>query len=196
MSRRACWLSLLCAMLASAVVATSAQADFIRLEFWRNGADVTNSHQHIVYRNSFNRVTTDVWWRAGSGTGSQDGCELNHGWIPQGLGDLWGHYDHYEGSAIKGRVWYIADRACIYGTLRTELFIHSEETSNWGQSCTGGDAPFCWENWTDYYSNGCIKLSHGSTAPTDVADLNTRWDSADGRHGAFTAGAMLNVYGP
>ena len=41
-------------------------------------------------------------WRAGSGT-STDACWIAHGWLPTGWYDLTGHWDYYDGSAIKGR---------------------------------------------------------------------------------------------
>jgi hypothetical protein len=78
--------------------------------------------------------------------------------------------------------------------LRTELFIHSEETSDEGQYCpTPYDDPFCWEGDFDYYSHGCIKLAHAPPWPSDVAQANYDWDGWDGRHGYFTAGSALYV---
>jgi hypothetical protein len=99
-----------------------------------------------------------TWYRAGSGSGT-DACQHNN-WIPLGTYDVRLHDDHYAGSDIRGRVWYLSDYSCSNGVVRTELFVHSEETSDQGQDCpTGGDDPFCWEGPNDYYSNGCIKVA-------------------------------------
>src|SRR5206468_447857 len=85
-------------------------------------------------------------FRAGSGT-STDECYVAHGWLPAGWYDIVGHYDNYNASLIKGRVWRLSDKRCMggTGTLRTELFIHSEETADEGQYCpTPYDDSFCW----------------------------------------------------
>ena len=145
-------------------------------------------------------IITQRSWRAGSG---QDRNECDSaaydgvgGWLPGGWYTLLGHYDHYDGSKIKGRVWYWEDKRCAggTGTLRTELFIHSEETADNGQYCpTGYDDPFCWEGWTDYYSNGCIKLAHAYPYPSDVAQAHNLWDGYDGHHGSLWLPRRLYV---
>jgi hypothetical protein len=143
------------------------------------------------------RIYGSQAWRAGSGT-VQDACNKADpahgdnvgGWLPTGLYDIKGHYHHYNGSSVRGRVWRLQDKACSDGTLRTELFIHSEETADNGQSCEA----FCWDGPNDYYSQGCIKISRGGAAPTDLAQANDKWDSWDGRHGAFTASNKLYVH--
>jgi hypothetical protein len=114
-------------------------------------------------------------WRAGSGT-SQNECMRGSGWLPGGWYSQWGHWNHYDGSAIEGRVWWVQDKYCADGvTKRTELFIHSEETSANGQHCTSSyDDPFCWERTADYYSLGCIKLAR----PSPVADFPNNLGSA------------------
>lgn len=136
---------------------------------------------HARYLNQYGQYTgTEGTQRAGSGS-TTDACQKNYGWIPDGWYNLKspGHIHHFAGSAIQGRIWRLSDKACHTGVLRTELFIHTEETSSNGQSCpTGGDDPFCWEGENDYYSNGCIKLSHGGGMPY----MNSLWDSWDGRH--------------
>jgi hypothetical protein len=134
-------------------------------------------------------------FRAGSGTSTNE-CYLSHGWLPSGWYDLVGHFDHYNASLIKGRVWELSDKRCMggTGTLRTELFIHSEETADDGQYCpTAYDDPFCWEGVSDYYSNGCVKLAHAPPYPSDVAYADNDWDAWDGRNGYFTSPTALFV---
>jgi len=134
-------------------------------------------------------------FRAGSGESTNE-CYVGHGWLPAGWYNLVGHFDSYNGSSIKGRVWQLSDKRCSGGTgnLRTQLFIHSEETADTGQYCpTPGDDPFCWEGASDYYSVGCIKLAHATPYPSDIGKADNDWDSWDGRHGYFTVGNVLNV---
>jgi hypothetical protein len=134
-------------------------------------------------------------WRAGSGT-STDACWVAHGWLPTGNYDLWGQYDHFDGSAIKGRVFRIQDKQCWNGTWRTDLFVHSEETADNGQYCpTVYDDPFCWEGDSDYYSHGCIKISRAGY-PSDLALAHDAWHqkSWDNRHGPFTINDWLYVH--
>lgn len=134
-------------------------------------------------------------FRAGSGTSTNE-CYLGHGWLPTGWYDIVGHFDHYDASLIKGRAWQLSDKRCYggTGTLRTELFIHSEETAAQGQYCpTAGDDPFCWEGTSDYYSNGCIKLAHATPYPSDIAYADNDWDGWDGRHGYFRSPTAVFV---
>jgi len=96
--------------------------------------------------------------RGGSGSGTNQ-CQTNNR-IPLGTYSVPFHNGNYAGSLIQGRVWRLSDYQCSNGVRRTELFVHSEETSSQGQSCpTPGDDPFCWEGNDDYYSNGCIKVA-------------------------------------
>ena len=135
---------------------------------------------------------SSVTWRGGSGI-STNACWIGHGWLPTGWYDLWGHWDHYDGSAIKGRVFRIQDKQCWNGTWRTALFVHSEETAANGQYCpTGYDDPFCWEGAFDYQSVGCIKISHWG----DLGYLHSGWHekSGDYRHGAFWINDWLYVH--
>jgi hypothetical protein len=123
-------------------------------------------------------------WRAGSGS-SMDECIRGEGWLPAGWYAQWGHWNHYAGSAIRGRVWWLQDKYCSDGlTKRVELFIHSEETSDNGQSCTSAwDDPFCWEREADYYSLGCIKLARPSPVasfPNDLGSAHTYYHSYGG----------------
>jgi hypothetical protein len=128
-------------------------------------------------------------WRAGSGT-TTDECQVGRGWLPAGWYAQNGHWDHYDGSKIKGRVWWMQDKYCRDGvTRRTELFIHSEETSANGQACTATyDDPFCWERESDYYSLGCIKLAR----PSPVAGFPNNLGSA---HGAYHDFGGSDVHG-
>src|SRR5262249_25881303 len=132
-------------------------------------------------------------WRAGSGV-SRDACWIGHGWLPVGTYDLWGHWDNYNG-VIAGRVFYLQNKPCWNGTWRTELFVHSEETAAQGQYCpTAGDDPYCWEGPSDYYSNGCIKVSRAGF-PSDLRLVHDGWParSGDHRHGYFTIDDWLTV---
>jgi hypothetical protein len=109
--------------------------------------------------------------RAGSGSGT-DACQHNN-WIPLGYYAVPWHDDYYAGSAVQGRVWRLSDYQCSNGVRRTELFVHSEETSQQGQSCgpAGTDYPFCWEGAHDYYSYGCIKIAR-QPVPSDLRVVN------------------------
>jgi hypothetical protein len=136
-----------------------------------------------------------VSWRAGSGT-STDACWIGHGWLPSGWYDLNGHWDNYNGSSIRGRVFYLQNKPCWNGTWRTELFVHSEETADQGQYCPSVyDDPFCWEGDSDYYSNGCIKLSRAGS-PSDLRLMHDGWHSRSGdyRHGSFWINDWLYVH--
>jgi hypothetical protein len=123
--------------------------------YWRNG---TLIHGTVQYGCS-NTSCSFPSYRAGSGSGL-NACQINN-WIPLGRYTVRFHDDHYPGSLIQGRVWRLSDYQCANGVRRTELFVHSEETSSNGQSGCGppGDGPFCWESTSDYYSYGCIKIA-------------------------------------
>jgi hypothetical protein len=121
-------------------------------------------------------------WRAGSGSSTAE-CQRGEGWLPAGWYSLWGHWNHYNGSAVKGRVWWLQDKYCADGvTKRVELFIHSEETADNGQLCSSTwDDPFCWERVNDYYSLGCIKLAR----PSPVADFPNDLGSAHNHYHSY-----------
>jgi hypothetical protein len=138
---------------------------------------------------STGKVYAQQSWRAGSGAGSTDECASGVGWLPAGYYNLVAHYDHYDGTKIKGRVWHLNDKPCWNGTLRGELFIHSEETADNGQYCpTIYDDPFCWEGDFDYKSAGCIKLSRAAPYPSDLGQAHSDWDGWSGAHG------YINLY--
>jgi hypothetical protein len=147
----------------------------------------TSSTLRWKYALDNDMVYTGASWRAG--TGSTTACnQIGRGWLPVGWYDTWGHWNNYDG-LIKGRVFYLQDKRCGDGTLRTELFIHSEETASTGQYCpTSGDDPYCWEGWTDYYSNGCIKLAHANAGfPDAIGAAHWEWHNRFGSpaHGSY-----------
>ncbi len=113
-------------------------------------------------------------WRAGAGwtPRSTDACRRNLGWLPNG------HYrprliTDYWGSLIKGRAIQLGQKACDDGTIRSSLFIHTEQGAR-NTQCPNrkGDQPCRWEfpKINDYRSHGCIKLS-----PQDMAALFRAW---------------------
>jgi hypothetical protein len=132
-------------------------------------------------RNGFLRLDP-AGWRAGSGQ-VQDACQVGRGWLPTGWYDSRGHWNNYD-ATIKGRVFWISDKQCQYGTWRTELFIHTEETSTTGQYCpTAGDDPYCWEGDFDYESNGCIKIKQPNY---DMYNFHNWWHNKFGNiHGDY-----------
>jgi hypothetical protein len=140
-------------------------------------------------------------YRAGSGlnTNECDSAAYDNvgGWLPAGYYNLWGHWDNYNGSLIQGRVWRLQDKRCAggTGTLRTELFIHSEETASNDQTCGSPYVErFCWDGDGDYYSLGCIKIGRAAPYPSDLARLHSNWDSWSGLHGSFNLSQRLYVY--
>jgi hypothetical protein len=183
-------LALLASIVGGALVlAPSAGAYFTWFDFTRQAN--TASRMTMTWQQVLGHYST-ASWRGGSGS-STNACWVGHGWLPTGWYDLWGHWDNYNGSAIKGRVFRIQDKQCWNGTWRTELFVHSEETAAGGQYCpTGYDDPFCWEGDYDYQSAGCIKINHWG----DLGYLHSGWHekSGDYRHGAVTINDWLYVH--
>lgn len=114
-------------------------------------------------------------WRAGSGFGgphTTDECVRGRGWLPDGRYSFV-QYDDYWGNLIKGRAFFLGNKACRNGTQRTELFIHTE-TGAGNRQCANrpGDQICRWE-WprvNDYRSAGCIKMS-----PHDLAALTRHY---------------------
>lgn len=194
--KRATLLAAVC--LTALVTASPASAGYVTtFDFLKN--TLTNSTLKITRTDTtVGRVVNQSNYRAGSGQNTNECDSANvdkiGGWLPNGWYSIWAHHNGFTGS-IQGRVWQFQDKYCWDGnTKRTELFIHSEETSGQGQYCpTSGDDPFCWEGDFDYYSNGCIKVSRAAPIPTDLARLHDNWDAWSGLHGSFTLSQRLFV---
>lgn len=98
------------------------------------------------------------------------------------------HLDN-KNSTIAGRAWQLNDYvSCANGVIRTELFVHSEETSTQGPATQGtgcplypSDDPHCWEGDGDYYSLGCIKVA--------------RWPVVSGYSNLGTIDSYNHTYG-
>jgi len=103
-------------------------------------------------------------WRAGSGlpgASAENACVKGHGWLPDGTYSLL-QYNDYDGSLIHGRAFRLNDKRCANGTLRQQLFIHTEAGAG-NTQCPNvpGDQLCRWEfpKINDYTSHGCIKMS-------------------------------------
>jgi hypothetical protein len=110
-------------------------------------------------------------WRAGSGLpgdATTNPCVKGHGWLPDGRYSV-RQYDDWAGNLIHGRVFRLSDKRCVNGTLREQLFIHTEAGPGNSQ-CPDvpGDQLCRWEfpRINDYTSHGCIKMS-----PADLLAL-------------------------
>jgi hypothetical protein len=189
------------AVLAALVIACVASPATAANGWWTFDRD-TNLSSTLTWKWTYPPSPTQYSrsWRAGSGS-DMDECEVGRGWLPAGWYAQWGHWDHYDQDKIKGRVWWVQDKTCRNGiTTRTQLFIHSEETSSNGQSCTSVyDDPFCWEREGDYYSNGCIKLSRPSPVasfPNDLGAAHNTYHDYGGKsvHGAFDSPDSNELY--
>jgi hypothetical protein len=110
-------------------------------------------------------------WRAGSGlpgASATNSCVKGHGWLPDGRYSL-RQYDDWAGTLIHGRVFRLSDKRCANGTLRQQLFIHTEAGPRNSQCADGPGDQICrWEfpKINDYTSHGCIKMS-----PADLLAL-------------------------
>lgn len=189
---RVCCIAAVAATLLPVAGARAATRTFFAFHRYSNTNSYLTINRQDVYSGA---ILSQQGFRAGSGTSTNE-CAVGQGWLPAGWYDIVGHFEHYGGSKIQGRVWQLSDKRCYGGTgnLRTELFIHSEETSDQGQYCpTPYDDPFCWEGDYDYYSVGCIKLAHAQPYPSDIAKANNDWDAWDGRSGYFTAYSTVFV---
>ena len=117
------------------------------------------------------RLVAHDEWRAGSGSPGRyttDPCAKGRGWLPDGTYTL-RQYNDYAGTLIHGRAFRLSDQRCGDGTLREELFVHTESAAGNHQCADGPGDQICrWEfpQVNDYTSHGCIKLS-----PTDVLAL-------------------------
>jgi len=191
------------AVLVAPAPAAQAQRSCHYFEFVK-GTNI-NSTLRWWYTDQYGRCNRSVEWRAGSGT-STNACLRNAGWLPNGWYDLAdgsnapqpiGHVNQYTGSSIFGRVWHLQDKRCSDGTLRTELFIHTEEKPNNGQYCTSDpDDLQCWDSTpaysgassgtNDYYSQGCIKVRRPSDEgnwPDAMSDVHSTWHNLGGGAG-------------
>lgn len=141
---------------------------------------------------------------AGSGTGPNwnNPCVYNEGHLPEGWYSTNAPYHHknnLDNSEIKGRVWYLNDKAqpSCPTHIRTGLFVHTEETKTMGQDCpTEGDDKFCWESaaW-DYRSAGCVKVSHPNNGfPDSIGVLDTWWSNQGGGHGVAYSNMLCVVH--
>jgi len=117
------------------------------------------------------RVVAQDAWRAGSGLpggSATKACVKGHGWLPDGRYSL-RQYDDYAGNLIHGRAFRLSDKRCADGTLREQLFIHTEAGAGNTQCANGPGDQICrWEfpKVNDYTSHGCIKMS-----PADILAL-------------------------
>ena len=178
---------------ALAGVGRARAAIYFDFQKWTN----TNSTLFETWQDvNTGKVYAQDSWRAGSGTGTNE-CVQNVGWLPSGYYNIVAHYDHYDATKIKGRVWYLNDKPCWDGTPRGDLFIHSEETADNGQYCpTIYDDPFCWEGDFDYKSAGCIKVAHATPYPSDIARVDNAWHNWGGGTGYLNLYHRVYVYGP
>ncbi|NUR08739.1 MAG: hypothetical protein HOQ45_17250 [Nocardioidaceae bacterium] len=125
-------------------------------------------------------------WRAGSGyfRDSTNACKRNRGWLPDGRYRPTLFRD-YHGSIIKGRAIYLGAKRCANGTMRTDLFLHTEQGAG-SRQCPNrrGDQACRWEypRINDYRSFGCVKLS-----PGDLKELYDAWRRS------FPLGSPANV---
>jgi hypothetical protein len=117
------------------------------------------------------KVVSTGSWRAGSGFpggSATNACVKGHGWLPDGRYSV-RQYDDYAGSLIHGRAFRLSDKRCANGTLREQLFLHTESGAGNRQCADGPGDQICrWEfpKINDYTSHGCIKMS-----PKDILAL-------------------------
>ena len=170
MIRKLVVLGVLAVALASLVPVAAANGAIF--EYYRNG---TLIYGQIRGNCGYQCVTS--WYRAGSGSGT-NACEHNN-WIPIGGYNVLFHSDSYAGSLIQGRVWRLSDYWCSNGVVRSDLFVHSQETYWQGQQCPSGYPDFCWDTDSDYYSLGCIKVAR-MPVPSDLGRLDAFQHSLNG----------------
>jgi hypothetical protein len=112
------------------------------------------------------KIVAQDSWRAGSGlpgASTTNACVKGHGWLPDGRYTL-RQYDDYNGNLIHGRAFRLSDKRCSNGTLREELFIHTEAGPGNTQCANAPGDQLCrWEypKINDYTSHGCIKMAPG-----------------------------------
>jgi hypothetical protein len=141
---------------------------------WRDPQDSRLRWRVWRHEGRDRRLVASRSWRAGAGftPRSTGACKRNDGWLPNGryrprlIADYWG-------SLIKGSAIQLGQKACADGTVRQNLFIHTEQGARNSQ-CPDrkGDQPCRWEypKINDYRSHGCIKLS-----PHDLRELYRAW---------------------
>ena len=128
------------------------------------------------------KVVAEDAWRAGSGlpgSATTNACVKGHGWLPDGRYTL-RQYDDYAGNLIHGRAFRLSDKRCANGTLREQLFVHTEAGAGNSQCANAPGDQICrWEypKVNDYTSHGCIKM-----APADILALTRAY------HRFFKAG--------
>lgn len=188
--------SFLTFMLASLVLVPTASASRSchYLDFVKNSSNQQNSSIKYRYQDGEGRCSLSHSYRAGSGT-TKNPCEKGKGWLPNGWYDV-RHYNEYAGTQIWGRVWHLQNKTCSDGTERNALFIHTEETTTNGQSCSSAnDDPKCWDGYpsgeatNDYKSNGCIKVRRSSPEHSRTAhmgDLHDDWQLLGISHGTWS----------
>lgn len=160
------------------------------MSFGKYDASITQSNFYIY--DNWNPYATH---RSGSGNGNLDECVTNAGPLPDGdyssnLAPY--HTDTFSGSAIYGRVVRLQNKVCYNGTNRTALFIHTEETSSAG---IGTTEPQRWDGNSDYYSQGCIKLSRGENGGTNgIGVLDWWWHTVGGGANNTSYSSVINVY--
>ncbi len=192
----------LAAMVLQVMVAQGASATHAYYEFVKD--TITNSTLKWNDTGPNENVILTKSWRAGSGV-NQDPCDKSTeqsppgGWLPNGWYDLKGMVNTRDCCEIQGRAFELQNKACSDGTLREDLFIHTEETPNHGQvGCSEpGDDPHCWENDDDYKSVGCIKVKYSDpdTNPNfGISEFHTYFHNNDGgssQHGSYTINSFI-----
>ena len=170
----------LVALVGALLVAPAASATVTQeavLTFHKNYANTFRSRltwELFEVRGGTRSRVQELSWRAGSGyfRNATNACARNRGWLPDGTyaPKL---YRDYPGHLIRGQAIYLGRKACDNGTLRTDLFIHTEQGAG-SRQCADrrGDQVCRWEypKINDYRSYGCVKLS-----PGDLRELYAAW---------------------
>ncbi|MGH8973776.1 MAG: hypothetical protein ACRD0C_11305 [Acidimicrobiia bacterium] len=164
------------------------------IDFGKFELDTTDSH-FVLYDDE--RAVSQR--RAGSGNGNLDECTPNQGPLPDGQYDgvaTW-HQDKFAGTKIYGRVVRLQNKACWDGQIRSDLFIHTEETPEQGQAPAGGrrDHDQRWDGNGDYKSQGCIKLSRAENGGDNgISTLDSWWHEQAGGGVGTPYHGLLNVW--
>jgi hypothetical protein len=143
-------------------------------KFWRNPQRSRLHWRVFRVRDGSRTLVEHLSWRAGSGftRHSTNACRRNDGWLPNGYYAPRLHAN-YQGSLIKGRAIFLGAKRCADGTMRTDLFIHTEQGDR-NRQCPDrpGDQVCRWEypRIDDYRSFGCVKLR-----PQDLEELYDAW---------------------